>query len=172
MPRIFITIICFLITLLLGVGLILPKYQDFKAVQKNINQKSLEVKYKKEYFSQLQKTSEELKNYTDALDKIDSALPLSPNLPTLFEFLQKSSSENGLILKKIKMGSTTPLQGFQEVQETNVSLSLSGSYSAFKNFLTTLQKTSRLIEIVSINFSSPTKGDIFSFDLDIKVHSY
>lgn len=172
MPKLLITIICFLISLVLGIGLIWPEYQDFKNIQKSIDQKKLEIQYKEKYFSELQKISEELKNYNESLSKIDSALPVSPGFPNLFEFLQKSSSQNGLILKNITIGSSTPLEKFSDIKETNLVLSVSGSYSAFKNFLETLRKTARLIEIESIEFSSPAEKEIFSFNLNIKVYSY
>jgi len=178
--------ICLYLTLVLGVGLLWPKYQDWKDFQKKIEEKRIELQYKEEYFSELNKASDTLKEYSQALLKIDSSLPADPDLPSLFDFLQKASSQNGLILKGISPISTTFFEDYyppptlptfggalsSKIQETHLSLSLVGSYFAFKNFLLTLEKSARLIEVESIDFSSPKKGEIFTFNLKIKVYSY
>lgn len=163
--------VCIWLSLILGVGFLWPKYQDLRNSQKKIEEKKAELQYKEEYFSELNKTSDALKEYSEILQKIDSSLPADPNLPSLFDFLQKVSSQNGLVLKRINPVSTTPFED-SKIQETHLNLSLSGSYSAFKNFLSTLQKSARLIEIESITFSSPEKEETFNFDLKIKVYSY
>jgi len=177
MNRLIIVIIGLGLTLVLGISLTWPKYQDFRDLERRVGEKNLELRYKEEYFSELKKLSEELKDYTEALSKIDSALPSDFGLPSLFEFFQKNSSQSGLILKEITPVSTAPFQKTSEIQETNIALSLSGSYSSFKNFLSLLQKSARMIVIESINFSSPTEikkplSENFPFKLKVKVYSY
>jgi len=172
MNRFIIIIVCLCFTVVFGVGILYPKYTELRILRKEIEEKRTDLKSREEHFLDLAKTSEKLKEYTDALSKIDSALPLDPNLPALFGFLQKVSSENGLILKEIKPFSIASSGEVPGIQETHLALSVSGSYPAFKNFLSVLQKTSRLIEAESVNFSSPEEGESFFFNLRIKVHSY
>jgi len=172
MNRQIIIVISLFLVLILGVGLVSPKYQDLKQLSKKIGEKQAELQSKKEYFSNLKETSEELKNYEVQLSKIDSALPPDPGLPALFDFIQKASSQSGLVLKEISPSSTKLSQNFEGLQETESSLSVSGSYSSFKNFLLVLEKTARLIEIESISFSSSEKETPINFNLRIKVYSY
>lgn len=165
--------ICLFITLVLVIVLVFPKYQDFKFLQKEISQKETELQYNKEYFLNLSNLSEELKKYSDNLSKIDFALPSGPSIPILFDFLQKTSSQNGLILKRIGEVTTIPFKEKITVKEYQLALSLSGSYSSFKSFLSSLEKSARLIEVESISFASPkSKEEPFSFSLKIKFHSY
>jgi len=120
----------------------------------------------------LEALSERLLTYREQLSKIDSAFPASPSPAVIFNFFQKASSENGLILTEINMDGTEQSSG-ERIQEMYFSISVSGSYSAFKNFLSAIYASSRLIEVKSINFSSSEEGrDLFDFNLELKTQSY
>ena len=172
-----ISIICFALVLIIGLVLFFPKYQDFRFVKLQLNTKEKEILDKQEYFSEIDRISEKLKEYPGELAKIDSALPFNPSLPFLFDFFQKISSQNGLILKNISGGyassSSSSSSSSPSIKEIKISLSLSGSYPAFKNFLTSLEKSARLIEVESISFSFfPETGSAVSFNVIVKTHSY
>lgn len=171
MPKLIITIIALLISLFLGLSLDWPKYKEFKNTRQDIAQKQFDIKNQKEKIANLTKVREDLNNYTDALAKIDSALPSDSNLPALFQFLQDSTEQEGLFLKNFPSASS-PSSNSSEIKEIRLSLSLTGSYSAFKNYLNVLRKTSRMIEVESLSFSAPEESGIFSFNLSIKTQSY
>ena len=59
-----------------------------------------------------------------------------------------------------------------EIRETGTNLVVAGSYSSFKNFLSTLEKTARMIELESISFSTLEEVGPIDFNLRIKVYSY
>ena len=185
MNRYFIIAICFLIALIVGFFLILPKYRVFERLQSEIKVKSAELKYKEDYFADIASTSVKLKDYQEVFAKIDSALPTNPSPPSLFNFLEEKSSENGLVLTKIKNLPTPPKvkkegeEGGQiEIKEIRAELSVLGSYSAFKNFLLGIQKSSRIIETQTISIEFPQseeekeEGGLLIFNLTIKTHSY
>ena len=176
MNRLIVTIICLLISFILIITLILPKKEDLNLSQKKVEEKMAELRGKEEYFSNLSKISAELKNYTLNLSKIDLALPEEPDLPALFDFLQKSTSQSGLVLTGIRLSALTPPVALRErpseFQEIKLNLGVTGSYSSFKNFLSILEKSARLIEVELISFSGAPKEESIKFDLQIKVHSY
>lgn len=167
-----VIIVTFLLTIALGIGLVSPQYQTLKIFQQEVKTRQNELQSKEEYLSNLRKASDELKEYESQISKIDSILPSDPGLPALFDFVQNASSQSGLVLKGISPSNTRPSQKFEGIKETELSLILSGSYSSFKNFLSVLEKTSRLIEIKSISFSSPEKENPFNFNLKTMVYSY
>lgn len=170
--------IIFLVALVLIIWQDLPKFQDLSLIQTEVKEKKLEIQSQEEYFSSLSSTLEELKKYEVELAKVSSALPSdSPlSISNLSDFLQKTSSQNGLILRKIStVSSPNEKVSTKEktgLKENYISLTLEGSYPSFKNFLSVLEQSARLIEVENISFLSPEKGDIFSFDLRIKVYSY
>lgn len=196
MPRLLIIGLSLILTLILGMILLWPKYQELKILTFQVQEKETELQYRQDYLSQLSQISSEFKNYQKELAIIDSALPPEPSLPSLFDHLLKQASSAGLILKKIKLGSISQAKTStvsldekmgQEIQtvieerykEIEVDLELSGLYPAFKDFLLNLEKSARLIEIESFSYSSKkiekeelTKETPLLFEIRIITHSY
>ncbi len=165
-------IICFFLTLILGVGFLWPKFQDLREVQKNIKEKGEQLQSNEEYFSNLEEIKINLEEYQGELSKISSALPDDPSLPSLFDFLQKASSQSGLVLKGISPFTISSLEEFPAFKEIQFGLEIAGSYSSFKNFLSILEESARMIEVENISFLSPEEGRPFTFNLGIQVYSY
>ena len=150
--------------------LIFPNYQNLTLLKKEISEKEIELSSQEKYFQDLRDIDQELKKHETAISKIDSALPNSPSLPELLNFIQMKTSQSGLALKGVSPATIIPAteKGLKEIR---VNFILIGNYSDFKNFLSILEKSARLIEIENISFSSPEEGP-FTFNLTIKVYSY
>lgn len=183
MPKIFISIILLGLTLFLGVVFLWPQYQQLHNFQLQVKHTETEIQYQEEYYEDLSSISQKLEEYSEGITKTDSALPSNPRLLSLLKFLQDTTSENGLILGNINPFSISPSSGKDNIQEIKSSLSLTGSYSALKNFLAALRKSARLIEVENISVLSlpslPISGeteigvsDVLSFKLTIKTNSY
>jgi len=179
MPRPLAIIIGLILLVALGIAAVFPKYQNLNLLQLKVKEKEAEFQSEKEHFSNLDDVSEKLKKYEESLSNINSALAAEPGLPALFNFLQIAASQNGLVLKKIAPTLPSPLkeelvkEGWSlGIRETGINLTAAGSYSSFKNFLSTLEKTARMIEIESISFSTSEKAGPIDFNLRIKVYSY
>ncbi len=174
-----IPIISVIILILLGVGGYFfwwPKYQEFKQQGTLLEEKTRGLEEKNNYYSKLEAISNKLDSYKDEFDKIKTALPAEASLPILFNFMQKTSMENGLILSDISSSkgaiSSSENSGKTRIEKISLSLSLSGSYSAFKNFLAVIYKNSRLIRVNSISFSSPTEEELFNFSLSLETYIF
>ena len=188
-PIILITIIS-LAVILLAFFVILPEYEALNSKNLQVEEKKSELKKINDYFEDLSLQNEELEKYELEIAKIDSALPDNPNMPSVFYFIQNTAEENGISLTAVDMGysrikEATEQSKVLDIKENRFSISVIGSYSSFKDFLSVLEKSSRLIEIEEIYFSSFEKAntttelivfspseDIFSFDLEMKVYSY
>lgn len=168
-----INIVFIALALIFGIIFVLPKYQELDRLWQNIGREEEELSKRKEDLQDLRNTAEELKSYQDQLAKINFALPPDPDLPALFDFLQKAASQSGLFLKSISHSATQPSSEIKGLEETSISLELSGSYLSLKNFISNyLEVTSRLIETESIAFSSNPEEGPRDFSLTIKVYSY
>ncbi len=168
------TFIIFFLLLLLILGAIFfwwPKYQEFNNLRLEIKEKEKELQHKENYFSELKNLSLKLKEYSSELSLVDTALPVEPLVADFLNFLEKEIIRSGLILKNLNLIGISPLKEESAIKKISVSLSVSGSYDAFKNFLSVLQNNSRLIEVESVSFAGQEK-EIFSFDLTIRTHSY
>jgi len=167
-----IIIVCFALALILGGGLVWPEYRSLKAAQVEISQKEANLKTEKDYFAKVENLSAELENNKSEMAKIDSALPKSPSVPDFLNFLQDASSQSGLVLLSLGSATVSSDPG-KTVKETRLSFQVAGSYAAFKNFLSVLEKSARIINVEAISFSSPRdpKGN-FIFNLTIMTNSY
>ena len=169
-----ITAACIFLILILGVGLVFPKNKELTILKASIENKQKMLQQEKEYFLGISQAKVELENYSEVLSKIDSALPDNPSMPSLLNFLQKASSQSGLVLKSISPFtiSSSKESTSVNIKQVQISLTVVGSYSSFKNFISILEKSARLIEIENVSFTSSKEGDLFNFNLRVKTHSY
>jgi len=169
---ILIILVClFLLLISGGYFLCWPIYKEFQEKKSEMEIKDEEIRLREEYLSNLETFSEKLLTYDDELSKIDSAFPVNASSAVIFNFFQKVSSENGLILTKVDM-SKTQENSEVRIQEMSFSISVGGSYPAFKNFLSAIYVNSRIIEVKSISFSSKEGKDLFDFNLELKTQFY
>lgn len=169
-------VVFFLAILVVGFLLIWPKSQESKILNKNIQDKKEEVKQAEAYFKNLKELKNQLaSNYPDVLSKISSALPADSSMPSLLKYLQESAMQSGLLLKSVSP-SIDDSEKASGLKETKIDLTLEGSYNSFKNFLSVLENSSRLIETDSVSFSSASSKDkpetLSSFNLQIKAFGY
>jgi Tfp pilus assembly protein PilO len=185
----------------------LPEYGDFQTLKLKLEAERKRIAYAEEHFSKLQDISRKLEEYKDEIKKIDSALPVEFSISALFNFIQGNCSKNGLILEEISLdksslsglGKITPgensasseasqtgaqldvRQEGDDIEDIPFSISVFGTYSGFKDFITDIYKNARIIEVDSIEFSSDfseegieagSREDLFVFDLRLKTHHY
>jgi Tfp pilus assembly protein PilO len=163
----FYSIFFILISVLLFFLFISPKQTSLSILNSQLLQKRYELETLDKYFQEILKTSEKLKNYQEEISKIDSALPDDPSIPLLFNFLQKSSSQSGLLLENI--GSIN-LNEEGKLKKWTTTLKLKGDYPSLKNFISILERSARLIKIDKISILG--EGESTSFDLTISFFSY
>lgn len=173
MSRIIIIFLCFFITLSLAVGVYLPKIRMLESLGTEIDIKEAEIEYHKEKVSLLNELSQKISQYQSEVQKINSALPAEPSLASLLNFLQLKAAENGLFLKKISSFSVSPFKEKKEIKEIGFSLEVFGFYPSFKNFLSALERSARILEVEKISFTSPAeKNTPYSSEIIVKTYSY
>lgn len=171
MNRIIITIICFVVGIGLGLIAVWPKYQNYRVLKFEVEQKKTEFGYHQQYFAKLKEISSKLGGYNVALSKIENALPSYFSVPEFMSNLQKLASQSGMILTNISGGKSGEKEGRKE---HTFSLALSGDYSNFKNFLSILEKSAKIIEVENFSFSTAlaARETTMSFTVNIKTYSY
>jgi len=187
-------------TLLLAFFLVIPEYNNFKALQLDLGKKIAEYEAKFDYYTAISKTYNELQEHKEDIKKVDDALPENPAFGGVVYFLQQAAKDNGLIVKNLflsKLSSNNNDQiasaesnNAKVVKDIIFSLDLLGNYPSLQNFIVSLEKSSRIFEVTNISFvsSSPSKpGSVakkssqqaqlqtqqsVNFSIQIKTHSY
>ncbi len=173
-----IAVILFLVLVMIFY-LVLPKYQAFQNILIEAGKKEAEFNSKNAYFVEITRVYKELMLYQDNLKKIETALPDKFSLASLVNFLYQKSAENGIILKRVTTGRGAINVKGDNLKEIYLTVEAFGSYPAFKNFISAIEKSSRLIEGENISFSlatptikNPEPSQTFPLTLQIKVYSY
>jgi Tfp pilus assembly protein PilO len=182
MSKLLITSVLFFCLLILGNFVLLPRYRSLNLLNAEVAAKELELSSKEEYVSQLESLSRILEKHPEELSKIDFALPLEPNLPSLFEFLQGICSDKRLVLKRIGAFAIVPVGKDTGLKRTRVGFEVSGTFDALMDFLSVLEKSARLIEVSQISFRSEVakegeeeegaEAEIFTFKITANIFSY
>jgi len=162
------------------IGIMKGKIKDQEAAVEN-SQKTLEKI--KEIVSFTSKNKE-------VIGRFDSILPAREDNANLLSVLDSMARANGLIAATINFAEIKKNENAQKndaeialennnLNVKNIKLSLRGSYSSFKNFLTSIEKTMRIMDIVSVNFSkgASAEGNVsaektYSFNLAFNAYSY
>lgn len=167
--RLYLIIIFFSLTGLIGFFLSWPEYQKLLTVQAEIGKAQEEIQIADKRLEELNNTSEKLKNYESQLGILDTALPDKFYLPHLYDFFEKVCPRYGLILDGIN--ASVGEMNDSGVKEVKISLSLSGDYESFKEFLLALENSVRFFSLEKISISVPEKENMpFGFSLDLSTY--
>jgi len=203
-------LIMLLVSFLLGVFWAKPQYQKLREKNQMIFQREIVVRSAQQRLEKIQSLEEELKKYSKQMEIIKTAIPDHPSLLSFLNYLQKTASDHGLLIrsysyshpgegaptrksnvqtqkkgpsfmpwvpgstsrKKKETASQPVAKEGQRMKATEFNLSLSGTYSGFLGFLSSLEKSSRLIEIDQISLSSVKEGQPTNFEVKLKIYSY
>jgi len=164
-----------LVSIIVGVFLFWPKYQEFNSLQNQFAQKEDQLENQNRYMDQLSVIERKIDEKQELVNKVNNALPVGPDIPSLLNFLQEMSTETGMSLEGASWQevSVSRKEDKERFEEYSLNLELSGSYFAFINFLYSLEKSSRLINVVESEFSIPSEeNEPIPFDILLKVYSY
>ncbi len=150
--------ILFLLSYVVGGGfsLVVPKIRTFREKREDLLLKKETLGNREEYIEHLVSLSEELERREEEMEKVSKAFPDHPETSWLAEFLEKVTPQSGMTLKEVGSFSTSVSETStgQKIVETKLRIKVNGSYTSFLNFLETLEKSVRLIEVENITFSA------------------
>jgi Tfp pilus assembly protein PilO len=160
------------VILLLMFFLVAPEYKTFKKLQIELGEKKAQFNAEFDYYAQITKAYFELQSRPEDIQKIDDALPKDPNLGATVYFLQETAKANGLVIKNVFLSKASSISAkTSQVRDIIFSMDITGSYASLGNFIISLEKSSRIFEILNISFTS-SSGPPYSFTLQVKTHSY
>ncbi len=173
MNKLIIIIVSICASILLGVLVIFPEYSILSILRFDITEAEKTKDYHEEYLTELNSIKVDLEEYDDEIKKIGDSIPNDPDLPSLFNFLQRTASLNRLVLTAVGPFSTSNLKEESSLKETVLNFSLAGSYPFVKEFLSTVSRSARLIDVNYINFSASQEEEAsFKFNFSIRFYSY
>ena len=168
---------------------VFPEYNLLKEKNKKIKNLSTDEEFIKNYYDIVNKNLEDLNNAKWGSKKniLEQNFDSSPFFSSIVkDFLRTKALESGLIVSDIYVSRPVIIENSEElykseligpVNKTRFELSLEGNYFAFKNFISTIEKSSRIgsIESISIDKNHNSNQEITNdllFKLSIDYYSY
>ena len=178
-------IIILVISFLIFILFVLPKYQESSLLQADLFEKQAQYESRVNYYLKISDTFQEISQRQDDLKKVDSALPADFSLAQILYFLEEKAKFAGLDIKSITFLKRETTQNSaevsnKEIKDVDFNAKIFGSYEGLKYFLMSLERSSRLFEVESISFvASPqsqtnqkNQKQSHDFELDIRTHTY
>lgn len=184
-------IILFVIVVMIVFLFALPKYQEFKDLEKTIIQKESEYKALAGYYEKIANLFGDIESRRDVLTRVDNALLEDVSFASLMYFLQIKGMENELVLKSImppkyssgSYGAIALKKSIKEVKPVVFNISLSGNYQNIKKFLSDIDNSARLMQVNAITFNAQASPVLksgkpqnqlgfYDFNLEIQTYTY
>ena len=191
MTRNIVIIILSLAIIVLAVFLLIPEYTTFNHLNEQMAVEKAKLDTGNNYYAQIKSNYDSLSSHQADLQKIDEALPASPDLARIIYYLQQESTQSGLTIKSVvltKSSSGNQAQTAGTIKDIIFSVSLSGNYESLGKFISSLEKSDRIFEVTNISFAAPTTLAViatksspnqlppattpFNFNIQVKTHSY
>lgn len=154
-----------IVVLLMGIfgifNFISPLWSDIQVSQALKADLLNQAEFKEKLAKNLENLASQYKNRRSDIEKVNQIVPQGQDFPSILVMLEALASENGLIFKNvgISRGSSAVVDSGsakKSLQSSSVTLSLTGSYQDFKNYLKELEKNLRIFDIQSIGFFGST----------------
>lgn len=160
-----------------------PLWSSIKVLQNEINQKKLALTATEELLAKTQELDQEYQPLAEQAQKIPFALPEEKDIPHLLTQFDALAASNGLLLESMSFVQVEEESSYQVLDQSkkillfpslSLNVKVSGSYGAFKGYLTNLENSVRSMDVHSIRFAVKKEGlaalGIFEFDLGITVY--
>jgi len=177
---ILISLICALVLIFIFLD---PLWSSIKALQNEINQKKLSITATEELLAKTQELDQEYQPLTEQAQKVPFALPEEKDIPHLLTQFDTLASSNGLLLESmsfVQVEEESSYQVFDQPKKIllfpslSLNVKVSGSYGAFKGYLTNLENSVRSMDVHLIRFAVQKEGlaalGIFEFDLGLTIY--
>ncbi len=156
----------------LAMGLFLPKFQKYQSESLNVEMKETELEYQKNYASRLKEIDSQMESYEEPFSKIDSSLSDYFSIPAFFSNIQRMAAQSGLVIKSLSESSVEVKKESEDLKKRMFSISASGGYKEFKNFVSSIEKSAKIMEIESFGFSGLDEEESSDFNITISTHTY
>lgn len=176
-------VVVFVINLVAIFLFVIPKYEDSSHLDRVLAARQSEYENQSQYRLKLSSALRDLQVREDIVQKVDEALPSNPSLAEIIHFLNKKATENSLSVINITLShraAATELGTSASIKDISFMVNLTGSYLDLKRFLSSLEKSTRLLQVQTISLVPTSRTQVvgqqvlknYNFSLEIKTYSY
>lgn len=183
MKQSFILIIGIIVAIVLIVTVfVMPMYDDVKLIRGYIEEKKIIASGLQTLVTKIDEWNVLLTEEKDVIERVDLSLPEDKDVSSLIVVLENLSGSSGITLDAINIQDqasnerrSLPNDNVvqKKINSLDLSMELSGSYSAFKLFIGKLENNIRSFDVKSISFDegdTQTGSGVFGFTISGSVY--
>ena len=150
----------FVISVIIVVIFVYPKYQSFKASAQLVSDKQSELDAESALVSEANKVQARYKKAEADLLKVSDLLPVlnQKSIADLFIEIESIASESGVLINVISFGEDSA-KSDNKYKTINVKLTALSSYDAFKIFSLGIEKNQHLMDVMTVSITPESGGD-------------
>ncbi|HEX5429485.1 MAG TPA: type 4a pilus biogenesis protein PilO [Patescibacteria group bacterium] len=159
----------------LGYFVVLPRWNAYSAAKQVLATNQEHETQLEQSQTQLDAFLAEYKAHTADAQTLNQALPLSrPQIYDVLNSLDVLTAQSGLALGATGFQDTpqsdTLNAASDSIQPIDMTLSVSGDYNGFKNFISLLETNLRLIDVNSVSIHSGTAANVLDFTISLRTY--
>lgn len=172
-----------ILVVLFGWFVVLPKNKQVSEKSTQLDAMQTQVKNLEADLETVNRLVADLQTSEDNIKLVDEALPLSNRPTKIALLLEEYARSSGMQVAQINVGNEDmvtvagdkavlekPYDASRALTTTNVTVTVGGSIEQFKNFLTLLETSGRIIDVESFSVSS-SEGSI-RYNLKLLTYAY
>ena len=176
-------ILIIILVVMFGWFIVLPKNSQVSEKKERLTTVEAQAKNLEEDLSTVNKLVSELESSGNEVKLVDEALPLSNRPTKIALLLEEFARSSGMQVAQINIDNvddnlasgnkdelTKPYESSRSLTTTTVSVSVGGSIDQFKNFLTLLETSGRIIDVESFTVNS--SEDSIRYNLRVLTYAY
>ncbi len=154
-----------------------PEYQGLREAMLESEIKTADLENMKNYNQIISNLYQKLKiDHREDVQKIKDGVPDDHYAPSLFAEIRRISYKTGVRVERLGDFSVRNHRNRAGIKEIEISFRVEGSYQNFKNFLSKINESARMMTIESLRIeSSSTPEDrrsLLEYNVTIKTYSY
>lgn len=147
-----ITIICLVGSIALMFFGIWPEYTELRESMELADVKEADLENFREYHQTIEAMMTNLEtDYADDLQKMQDGVPDDHYVPSFFAELRRASYRTGVQIESIGDFDEVEFMELPEIEAVEISFAVEGAYPNFKNFISELESSARIISVQNIN---------------------
>lgn len=169
-----IPIILLVAVVMFALQVILPIWDNAQAALALKNGNAENLAQRKQLTASMEKLISQYSGRTADFNYFSKAVPVGQDIPGLLVSLEALASENDVVFSSVNFkpkDSNSP-----NVKVLGMDIKVKGSYPAFQNYISAMEKSLRLFDVASISFSGIAPGQTGtnpnSLDFTLSVNTY
>ncbi|HWA64555.1 MAG TPA: type 4a pilus biogenesis protein PilO [Candidatus Paceibacterota bacterium] len=150
---------------------VMPSYDHISSAREAVAARDAELTQRTSLIDQINSWAQQYSQHSSDISRFSYIVPETKSSPELVSMLEAIVHQSGLTLNGIALGNIDPNNQAASYQTQGIDLTITGTYPAFRSFLSAIEQNIRIIDITSIN-AAPVGAESSDIQFRLKANTY